>query len=140
MTQSKLIATLALTAALGIGSAGVGAASAADLGARPYTKAPMFADPVFNWAGFYVGGNVGGASANQQWINSANTTGFGDLSPGQGFRQRGSGVIGGGQMGYNWQAGNYVFGLEGTLVGLGTRGSVLVRCGANRSASVDAVS
>ena len=124
MTQSKLIATLALTAALGIGSAGVGAASAADLGARPYTKAPMFADPVFNWAGFYVGGNVGGASANQQWINSANTTVFGDLSPGQGFRQRGSGVIGGGQMGYNWQAGNYVFGLEGTLVGLGTRGSV----------------
>ena len=113
MTQTKLIATLAFTAALG-----VGAASAADLGARPYTKAPVFVDPIYNWAGFYIGANVGGAWANQQWINSANTTVFGDLAPGQGFRQRGSGVIGGGQMGYNWQAGNYVFGLEGTLVGL----------------------
>jgi len=119
MTQTKLIATLAFTAALG-----VGAASAADLGARPYTKAPVFVDPIYNWAGFYIGANVGGAWANQQWINSSNTTVFGDLAPGQGFRQRGSGVIGGGQMGYNWQAGNYVFGLEGTLVGLGTRGSV----------------
>ena len=40
----------------------------------------------------------------QQWINTANTTLFGDLNPGQGFRQRGSGIFGGGQMGYNWQA------------------------------------
>jgi outer membrane immunogenic protein len=119
MTQSKLIATLAFTAALG-----VGAASAADLGARPYTKAPLFADPIFNWAGFYVGGNVGGAWTTQQWVNSANTTVFGDLGPGQGFRQHGSGVFGGGQMGYNWQASNFVFGLEGTIAGLDNRGNL----------------
>src|SRR5713226_79674 len=120
MIQSKLMATLAFTAALG-----VGAASAADLGARPYTKAPLFADPVFNWAGFYVGGNVGGAWTTQQWVNSGNTTLFGDLSTGQGFRQHGSGVFGGAQMGYNWQAANYVFGLEGTIAGLNTRGTLL---------------
>lgn len=125
MTQSKLMATLAFTAVLGVGSAGVGAASAADFGARPYTKAPMFADPVFNWAGFYVGGNVGGATTTQQWVNSANTVLFGDLSPGQGYRQHGSGVFGGGQMGYNWQAGNYVFGLEGTIAGLNNSGTLL---------------
>ena len=119
MIQSKLIATLAVTAALG-----AGAASAADLGARPYTKAP-YIDPIFNWAGFYVGGHVGGAWTNEQWINVANTTGFGDLSPGQGFRQRGSGAFGGGQIGYNWQASSYVFGLEGTLSGLSNRGTVL---------------
>jgi outer membrane immunogenic protein len=119
MTQSKLMATLAFTAALG-----VGAASAADLGARPYTKAPLFADPVFNWAGFYVGGNVGGAWTTQQWVNTANTTAFGDLGPGQGFRQHGSGVFGGGQMGYNWQASNFVFGLEGTIAGLDNRGTL----------------
>ena len=123
MIESKLIAkwiaTIAFTAALG-----AGAASAADFGARPYTKAP-YINPVFNWAGFYVGGHVGGAVTNEQWINSANTTLFGDLSPGQGFRQRGSGVFGGGQMGYNWQASNYVFGLEGTLSGLNNRGTVL---------------
>ena len=122
MIQSKLIATLAFTAALG-----AGAASAADLGARPYTRAP-YIDPIFNWAGFYVGGHVGGhvggAWTNEQWINTANTVGFGDLSPGQGFRQRGTGVFGGGQIGYNWQASNYVFGLEGTISGLGNRGTV----------------
>ena len=125
MTQSKLIATLAFTAALGVGSAAVGAASAADLGARPYTKAPVFAEPLFNWAGFYIGGNVGGAWTTQQWVNSANTTLFGDLNPGQGFRQHGSGIFGGGQLGYNWQASNFVFGLEGTIAGLDTRGTLL---------------
>src|SRR3954453_12659895 len=115
MIQSKLIATLAFTAALG-----AGAASAADLGSRPYTKAP-YIDPIYNWAGFYVGGHVGGAWSEEQWTNTSNTTAFGDLSPGQGFRQRGSGAFGGGQIGYNWQASNYMFGLESTISGLGNR-------------------
>ena len=120
MTHPKLIAALAFTAALGTGGA-----SAADLAMRPYTKAPIFAEPLYNWSGFYVGGHVGGAWTTQEWTNTANTTAFGDLSFGQGFRQRGSGVFGGGQMGYNWQASNYVFGLEGTISGLNTKGNVL---------------
>jgi outer membrane immunogenic protein len=120
MIHSKLIAAAAFTAALG-----AGAASAADLAARPYTKAPAFAGSVYNWAGFYVGGHIGGATTNEEWINSANTTAFGDLAPGQGFRQRGTGVFGGGQMGYNWQASNFVFGLEGTISGLDNKGTVL---------------
>jgi outer membrane immunogenic protein len=120
MNKTKLIAAIAFTAALG-----TGAASAADLAARPYTKAADPIYPIYNWAGFYVGGHVGGAWTNEQWINTANTSGFGDLGPGQGFRQRSSGVFGGGQMGYNWQASNYVFGLEGTISGLGNRGTVL---------------
>jgi len=120
MTHPKLIAALAFTAALG-----TGAVSAADLAMRPYTKAPAFAEPLYNWSGFYVGGHVGGAWTTQEWTNSANTTLFGDLSPGQGFRQRGSGFFGGGQMGYNWQANNYVFGLEGTVSGLNAKGNVL---------------
>ena len=44
------------------------AASAADLAARPYTKAPVIA-PVYNWTGFYVGLNAGGA-----WNESNATT------------------------------------------------------------------
>jgi outer membrane immunogenic protein len=99
-------------------------ASAADLAARPYTKAPA-AVAVYNWGGFYVGGHVGGAWTNQEWVNTANTTAFGDLAPGQGFRQRSTGVFGGGHMGYNWQASNFVFGLEGTISGLDTGGDVL---------------
>ena len=35
---------------------------AADLAARPYTKAPPFvaASPIYNWTGFYIGGHIGG--------------------------------------------------------------------------------
>ena len=80
---------------------------------------------VYNWGGFYIGGHIGGAWTNEQWVNTANTTAFGDLAPGQGFRQRGTGVFGGGQVGYNWQASNFVFGLEGTISGLDNHGSVL---------------
>src|SRR6478609_7524252 len=36
-------------------------ALAADLAARPYTKAPAYAAPIYNWTGFYVGGHIGGA-------------------------------------------------------------------------------
>ena len=36
-------------------------AFAADLPMRTYTKAPAYVEPVYNWTGFYIGGNVGGA-------------------------------------------------------------------------------
>jgi outer membrane immunogenic protein len=36
-------------------------ALAADLAAAPrYTKAPAYAQPIYNWTGFYIGGHVGG--------------------------------------------------------------------------------
>ncbi len=70
-----------------------GAASAADLAARPYTKAPVAMASVYNWTGFYLGVVGGGA-----WENSG--------SP----RMQGGFV--GGTAGYNWQTGNIVFGLE----------------------------
>ena len=37
----------------------------ADLAARPYTKAPTFVAPVYDWSGFYVGLNGGGASSHE---------------------------------------------------------------------------
>jgi outer membrane immunogenic protein len=120
MIRSKFAAALALSATLGIG-----AAAAADLGASPNTKAPALPYPVYNWAGLYVGGHLGGSWTNQIWTNTANTSGFGDLIPGQGFSQHGSGVFGGGQIGYNWQASNFVFGLEGTISAMDNRGSLL---------------
>ncbi len=79
---------------------------------------------MYDWAGFYVGGHVGGSWSNQGWTNTANTTVFGDLAPRQGFGQQGSGVFGGAQIGYNWQASNYVFGLEGTISGMDNRGTL----------------
>ena len=118
MFNSKLMAAMACTAALGA------SASAADLGARPYTRAPVFAEAYYNWSGFYVGGQLGGSWTNQNWTNTANNSIFGDLVPGQGFGQHGSGVFGGGQVGYNWQASNFVFGLEGTASGMDNRGTL----------------
>ena len=39
-------------------------ALAADLAARPYTKAPPYAPtPIYSWTGFYIGGHIGGAFA-----------------------------------------------------------------------------
>jgi outer membrane immunogenic protein len=89
-----------------------GSAMAADL-SRPapepvYTKAPMMA-PVFTWTGFYLGGNLGGA-----WANSTVTdTFFPALNYGAGNN---NGVfIAGGQVGGNYQIGNFVLGVEGTF-------------------------
>jgi len=46
-------------------------ASAADLAARPYTKAPIAVASVYNWSGFYIGLNGGGASSRNCWdLNS----------------------------------------------------------------------
>ena len=118
--RNKLIAAFVCTTAL----VSAGVASAADLGAR-YTKAPAYAEPLFNWTGFYVGGHIGGAWTNEQFINNGNTTLFGDLGPGEGYRQRKSGIMGGAQIGYNWQANNYVFGMEGTISGLDNKGTVV---------------
>jgi outer membrane immunogenic protein len=83
-----------LAVAAAILMAGV-AANAADL---PRGPAPYYS-PVspagYNWAGFYAGLNLG-----YEWGKVSNTSG----NP--------SGVAGGGQFGYNWQNGNFVFGAE----------------------------
>lgn len=118
--KSKFIALLGGALSLGL----VTSASAADMAvkARPPMAAPI---AVYDWTGFYIGGHVGGSWTRETWVNTANTTVFGDLSPGQGFSQRGAGVFGGGHAGYNWQFTNIVLGLEGTISGLDNRGTVL---------------
>ena len=45
----------------------VTSASAADLAARPYTKAPPMIAVVYDWSGFYVGANGGGAWSRNCW-------------------------------------------------------------------------
>src|SRR5277367_5024390 len=49
-------------------------ALAADLGARaPYTKAPVYAAPIYNWTGFYIGGHVGGAFSSDNNFHGLTT-------------------------------------------------------------------
>src|SRR5262249_19877468 len=79
-------------------------AHAADMGAPVY-KAPPPAPPmVFNWTGFYAGVNLGGA-----WVDF----------DGDRFDNRNqiSGVIGGGQIGANYQINNFVLGIEADIQG-----------------------
>jgi outer membrane immunogenic protein len=58
-----------LVVALLAGLFGATSALAADLPARTYTKAPIMVEPVYNWTGFYIGGNVG-----YSWGRSSDTS------------------------------------------------------------------
>ncbi|SDC03857.1 outer membrane immunogenic protein [Bradyrhizobium brasilense] len=80
------------------------AASAADLAARPYTKAPPpMVAAVYDWTGFYIGINGGwGQSHDNRSVDGVGGVGSYDAN---------GGTVGG-QIGYRWQAGGWVFGLE----------------------------
>jgi outer membrane immunogenic protein len=54
---------LTTTALIGLG---IAPAAAADLAARPYTKAPA-AVAMYNWSGFYAGVNGGWGSSRNRW-------------------------------------------------------------------------
>jgi outer membrane immunogenic protein len=84
-------------------------ASAADLAARPYTKAPppMIA-AMYDWSGFYIGLNGGWGSSRKCWDF---TTVAGVFVAGEGCHDA-TGAVAGGQIGYRWQASSWVFGLE----------------------------
>jgi outer membrane immunogenic protein len=99
-----------LLATVGLIALGIAApASAADLAARPYTKAPPPPPPIYDWSGFYIGANGGGAWNRNCW----DVTNF--LGPRTAFREGchdASGGVVGGQIGYRWQTSGWVFGLE----------------------------
>jgi outer membrane immunogenic protein len=112
MMKRLLLATTALAVA-----AIASQASAADLPARMYTKAAPIA-PITNWTGLYIGGNVGGG------FGTGNTdfaiAGLGGVPAT--LNNKPGGVLGGGQIGYNWQLGTTLFGLEADIQGTGIKG------------------
>src|SRR6185312_15495539 len=78
-------------------------------------KAPAYAAPapMFNWTGFYIGGNVGAAWEN---LTTTDVDGFAALAtPGTRTKLHDTGFIGGGQLGYNFQSGNWLVGIEGDI-------------------------
>ena len=92
------IATLALLAS-------VGGAYAADMpqAATPYIKAPV--TPAYDWTGFYLGamGGYGWSDQVRETVGGLTVTASSnDLKGG----------FGGGTIGYNWQTGQVVFGIE----------------------------
>ncbi len=111
---------------LAFGSVG---ASAADMAVK---ARPMPVPEVWNWTGFYIGGNVGGS-----WSDNSTNYNMPFTAPGNVFASCGapagvpfpvlaganpydlstdcsrpSSVIGGAQIGYNWQTAAWVFGVE----------------------------
>jgi outer membrane immunogenic protein len=116
-------------------------ALAADMAPR-YTKAPAAVAIVYDWTGFYIGGNAGyswgrastdGTLSGTQSVSVFRTAGPTLLA---GFpvvttlatapligRANVNGFVGGGQAGYNWQRERWLFGLEGDLQYSDERGS-----------------
>jgi outer membrane immunogenic protein len=113
--MKKLV--LALTAV----AAFTGSASAADLAARPYTKAPAPVAPVYNWTGFYVFGGGGGGlwdadTGVQATVGGAPILGFNQKQGGDGW----FGTVGGGydwQFNGSWVAGVFADGQFGSIRG-----------------------
>ena len=83
-------------------------------------KAPCCSTPVWSWTGFYVGGNLGYSWGHSSETDTVNM-GLGPYVTSQSFNV--NGVIGGGQVGANWQTGIWVLGLEADLDASGQRGS-----------------
>jgi len=87
-------------------------ASAADLAARPYRAAPPpMVAAIYDWSGFYIGANGGWGSSRKCW----DLTNDG-LGPIPAFREGchdATGGVAGGQIGYRWQTGTWVWGIEG---------------------------
>lgn len=132
--------SLAASAALGFlafglaSTASVAPAQAADIavpGPAYYPKS--FPPPaIYDWTGIYVGFHVGGGmltdsvSQNGASANNFNLASSGNLRP--------AGVIGGGQLGANFEFPPWVVGIEGTWTDSAISGSTLIPCSGCRVA------
>jgi opacity protein-like surface antigen len=99
-------------------------------------KAPVYKAPdLINWAGLYVGA-IGGAqygrsdmyfpTSGYSFLVQTTTvvvTGGAQVPGGSAANMRSAGVLGGGTLGYNWQSGGLVYGIEGDFSGTNAQGS-----------------
>jgi outer membrane immunogenic protein len=116
--------SLAVACLLSIGAM---PALAADLPARMVTKAPAMA-PAFSWTGFYIGGNVGYAWGETHG-SLPTTAGVGNFDV--------NGIFGGGQVGFNYQMSNWVFGIEADYQGADIDGTSAALAGNSMVANVE---
>ena len=123
--MKKLVA-LAVVFAFGF----IASAHAADMPMKaPYVKAPIAAP--YSWTGFYFGFNAGAAldPAEVQTSTIFSPTGYFATTSVPAIAATGDqsfhtpGFTGGLQLGYNWQAGNLVYGIETDFNYMGLKGS-----------------
>jgi outer membrane immunogenic protein len=131
---ANIFKKLGLAGVACIASASIGQAFAADL-SPAYKAMPVKAvAPVANWTGLYIGGNVGYGWDSGSTAISGSTNNPG-LAPGlaaifaagsypAALSSSAKGVIGGGQIGYNWQMpSQWLIGLEADLQGSAIKGT-----------------
>jgi outer membrane immunogenic protein len=97
---------LILGAALGVGA--ISPVQAGNLFSLPGQGQSNFYPANAYWTGVYVGGHVGAG-----WDNAALTNPFDGLTDNPQFH----GILGGGQLGYNYQISSWLVGIEGDLTG-----------------------
>jgi outer membrane immunogenic protein len=131
----KAIATAAFAA-----MAASSVASAADMAPR-YTKAPPAMVEVWNWTGFYIGGNAGYSwgRSNSDVSYFSSVTGAPIVPPPGSITNASfnmNGAIAGGQAGYNWQTGSWVWGVEGDIQWSDEKGRAGYNCAATLGGGV----
>ncbi len=99
-----------------------GTAAAADLPRR--MPAPEYIAPAFSWTGFYIGAHTGVAMGKTSTSNNAPYNGFDAGGTPLSYNLNPVSIFGGGQVGYNWQYGAWVFGVEGDFGYLGLNDSI----------------
>ena len=110
--MKKLILTTVALCALGAMSPALGA----DL--PIYGKAPPLATPAYDWSGFYVGVFGGWGLGNHNVNNATGPAGFANFTANYEL----TGGLGGGEVGYQWQSGNIVVGVEADGFGSNIKG------------------
>jgi outer membrane immunogenic protein len=102
--------------------AGLLMASAAQAADMPLKAAPYA--PVYSWTGWYIGAHIGGAWSDNRFVLREPD------DPAEGSTEHGrnrSSVFGGGQIGYNFQSGSWLFGGEVDLGSMNPRSTVEFR-------------
>lgn len=102
-----------------LGMAATVALGANQANADGYVQAPRYAAP-FSWTGFYIGGNVGGAWSDTQYLSNhvsgvGTCVGGGFVTPCDPVDHSATSITGGGQIGARLQSGVWVFGVEASL-------------------------
>ena len=103
----------------------VGSAVAADIPARSRVSSPVMApSPYYNWNGFYIGGHVGYGWGSKDIVDGPSVlTNFSGIAGTPLANYDVDGAIGGGQIGWNWQAGHWLFDIEADISASGMKGS-----------------
>jgi outer membrane immunogenic protein len=101
-------------------------AQAADMGIPSRSYYPPPPPAIYDWTGIYIGGNIGGGMlVDSVTQNGTSHGGFNLASTGN---LRPAGVIGGGQIGANYEFAPWVVGVEGSWTDSAISGSTLIGC------------